>query len=436
MSATDVYPQLILYLRTCGEILSMSRNLPQNMRESNMQLQLEKNPKNRNRLMLCLILVSAMLKAGYALSRDIFESGPDANGYIPFAVGFAEEDFFSPKIMGPPYYPSGYPYILSLIVRIAPGHWFELSQLFQIAMFSLASYLFYHLIDHMFSWKIAGIATLILCFNPAWAVVNGEAMYETLLVSFLIFSIYFLINPLKQSENYTKGSLITSGVFAGIATVIHPRVFPLFLIIYFVFFLTRIKSITKAMVLFGSITIFPLLFAMRNLQAKGSFTLMNSFWDGQAFNAFLTGCRSYACAAEKIIASPIGFLEQSYMSGIGFWSPHSGPLMKGTWYHNISLISFLNAHGYNKLSIYISLVFSILIFFTWIFGSILLYKKNRFYGILLFLLAGIIWLTDILVYGENRHRLVALIFMLPAHSICILKLVKQFRLKAINPNPF
>ncbi len=401
-----------------------------------MQLQLDKNPRNRNRLLICLIFISAVLKAGYALSRDLFDSGPDANGYMPFAVGFAEENFFSSKIPGPPYYPSGYPYILSLIVRIAPGSWIELSQLFQIALFSLASYLFYHLIEHMFSWKIAGFATLILCFNPAWAVVNGEAMYETLLVSFLIFSMYFFVNPLRQSESHTIISLITSGVLAGITSVIHPRVLPLLTIFFLGIYITRIKSSNKGLVLFASATVFPLLFSLRNFQAKGSFTLMNSFWDGQALNAFLTGCRSYACAAERIIDKPIGFLEHSYMSAIAFWSPHSGPLMKGTWYHNISLISFLNRHGYNRLSIYISLIFSILIFLMWIYGSVLLYKKNRFYSILLLSLAGIIWSTDILVYADNRHRLVALIFMLPAHSVCVLKLFSKLRLKAINPNPF
>ena len=215
------------------------------------------------------------------------------------------------------------------------------------------------------------------------------------------------------------------GALGGIAIAIHPRVLPLFMIVYSVFFLTRLKSLSKGLALAGSTIVIPVFFAMRNLRAKGEFTLMNSFWDGQSFNAFLTGCRSYACAAERVIASPIGFLEQSFNSGIGFWSPHSGPLMKGTWYHNISVLSYLNGHGYNTVSIYISLIFSITIFLTWIYGTILLHKQNRYYNALLFLLGGTIWLTDILVYGENRHRLVALIFMLPAHSACALELYKK-----------
>lgn len=394
-----------------------------------MRFQLATNPKTRHLLLNGVIFASTVLKALYALSRDIFESGPDANGYIPFAKGFSENNFFSPDIVGPPYYPSGYPFILSLLARIAPGNWFELSQLFQIGMFTLACYCFYYLLEHMFSWKIAGIATLIFSFNPAWAVVNSEAMYETLLVSFLIFSIYFLINPRKKFENYPIVTLAMSGALAGIAIAIHPRVLPLFLIIYFTFFFTRIKNVSRGFVLAGSTVIVPIFFAMRNLYAKGEFTLMNSFWDGQSFNAFLTGCRSYGCAAERIVASPIGFLEQSLTSGIGFWSPHSGPLMKGTWYHNISVLSYLNGQGYNRVSIYLSLIISIVIFLSWIYGTSLLHRQNRIYNALLFSLAGTIWLTDILVYGENRHRLVALIFMLPAHSVAILGILKKFRLR-------
>ena len=391
-----------------------------------MRVQVANSIKARKLLLLGVISLSAALKVCYALSRDIFESGPDANSYIPFALGFAENNFFSSDIPGPPFYPSGYPFILSLLARVAPQNWFELSQLLQIGMFSLASYCFYYLVERMFSWKIAGVATLILCLNPAWAVVNSEAMYETLLVSFLIFSIYFLLSPRQKSENYTVATLVRGGALGGIAIAIHPRVLPLLMIIYVVFFLTRLKSFSKGMALAGSTIVVPVFFAMRNLRAKGDFTLMNSFWNGaQALNAFLSGCNSNACAAERIIASPIGFLEQSFNNGIGFWSPHSGPLMKGTWYHNISVLSYLNGHGYNTVSIYISLIFSISIFLTWIYGTMLLHKQNRFYNALLFSLGGTIWLTDILVYGENRHRLVALIFMLPAHSACALELYKK-----------
>ena len=58
------------------------------MRKSPMRVQLANNVKRRKLLLLGVISFSAVLKAFYALSRDIFESGPDANGYIQYAVDF------------------------------------------------------------------------------------------------------------------------------------------------------------------------------------------------------------------------------------------------------------------------------------------------------------------------------------------------------------
>lgn len=380
---------------------------------------------DKKKSLILIIFASAVLKASYALSRNLFESGPDANGYIPFAVGFAHENFFSPKIMGPPYYPSGYPYLLSLIVRVMPENWFQVAQLLQIITFSVACFLFFYLIEYLFSQRIAGLATLILCFNPAWAVVNGEAMYETLLVSFMIFSIYALVAPLQGANRYSIKSLVLSGIFASSAIVIHPRVLPLFLVMYLAFFFTRIKSMSKRLALIGATLVLPLLFATRNYQAKGSFTLMSSFWAGQTYNEFLNGCTSISCATQRVFSDPMAFLTQSYLNGIRYWSPHSGPLERGTWLHNISFQSFLNSHGYNSLSILISQILSLLVFLAWIYGSVILHKKNVFFNTLFLFLAGIIWITDILVYGENRHRLIALIFMLPAQASCILSLLKK-----------
>lgn len=384
---------------------------------------------NRNKLLILLISISAVLKASYALSRNLFESGPDANGYIPFAIGFAKENFLSPNIMGPPYYPSGYPYLLSLVVRVMPENWHQIAQLLQIIAFSVASYLFYYLIEYFLTRHIAGLATLILCFNPAWAVVNGEAMYETLLVSFMIFSIYALVAPRHEAKRYSIGYLVTSGIFGSIAIVIHPRVLPLMLVIYLAFFFRQIKCMSQRFAIVGSTLVLPLLFATRNLHAKGSFSLMSSFWAGQTYNEFLNGCTSISCASDRVFSDPVAFLTQSYLNGIRFWSPHSGPLERGTWLHNISLQSFLNSHGYNGLSILISQVLSILVFLAWIYGSVILYKKNVFFNTLCLSLAGIIWITDILVYGENRHRLIALIFMLPAHASCIIRLLEKVHIR-------
>jgi hypothetical protein len=397
--------------------------------KNNMRVEFRELYTDRRNLIVILISISSLLKLTYALSRDLFESGPDANGYIPFAIGFAQENFFSPKIEGPPYYPSGYPYLLSLMIRITPEDWFVLAQIMQVAVFSFAAYLLYHLVSYIFSNRVAGLTTFIFCFNPAWAVVNGEAMYETFLVSFLIFSFYAIISPQNASKRNSTMSLVVSGFCASIAVVIHPRVLPLVLFTYFIFLITQIRQVSKVIALIGSTFALPLLFAARNFQAKGSFTLMSSFWDGQTYNNFLNGCTSIACATGRVFSDPLGFLMQCYLNGIRYWSPHSGPLERGTWLHNISLQSVLNSHGYSNFAIILSQILSILVFLSWIYGSVILHRENASYNYLCIVLASMIWITDILVYGENRHRLIALIFMLPAQSACILSLLKKVQPK-------
>lgn len=396
---------------------------------NNMRVEFRELWTSRRNLIVILILISSLLKLTYALSRDLFESGPDANGYIPFAIGFAQENFFSPKIVGPPYYPSGYPYLLSLIIRIAPDDWFVVAQIMQVVAFSFAAYLFYHLVSYIFSNRVAGLTAFIFCFNPAWAVANGEAMYETFLVSFLIFSLYALISPQNANQRNSIKYLLVSGFCASIAIVIHPRVLPLVLFCYLIFLITQIRQVSKVIALIGSTFALPLLFAVRNFQAKGSFTLMSSFWDGQTYNNFLNGCTSLACASERVFSDPLGFLMQCYLNGIRYWSPHSGPLERGTWLHNISLQSVLNSNGYSNFAVILSQVLSILVFLSWIYGAVILHKENAFYNYLFIVLASFIWITDILVYGENRHRLIALIFMLSAQSACILSLLKKVQSK-------
>jgi hypothetical protein len=100
--------------------------------------------------------------------------------------------------------------------------------------------------------------------------------------------------------------------------------------------------------------------------------------------------------------------------------------MRGTWLHNVSLQAQLNSNGYQDLAILISQLVSVFVFLSWVCGSVLLHKKNSMGNALLLSLTAIIWATDILVYGESRHRLIALLFMLPAHAACMLYIGKVY----------
>ena len=373
-----------------------------------------------------LLAISSLLKIFYAVSRNVFPSGPDANGYIPFAQDFATQNFFSSDIAGPPYYPSGYPFILSLIMRFGGDYAIQIIQAVQILTFSVAAYFYFILIKNRFSSSAAWLAFLFLAFNPAWAVVNGEAMYESFFVSFLLFSTSFLSSMVNQKSKSSIKLTIWTGALCGITIVIHPRALLIYGILFLFLLYSRSFSRTSGIVFLGSTVALPAIFAIRNLIAENSLSLMSSFWDGETYNAFLNGCASLSCATIRVAANPTGFVFQIYLNAIRFWSPHSGPLERGTWLHNVSLLSLLNKIGFQGFSIWLSVVTSLLIFLSWLIGSWRLCLKNFEFGLLFLLISLSIWVTDILVYGENRHRLIALVFMLPAHAEFLVLLYSKF----------
>ena len=130
-------------------------------------------------LLISILVLTTPIKIYYALSRPLFYSGPDANGYIPAMQDFGSKPFLSPDISYQPGYPPGYPYLISLFYRITKSDWIPIAQSFQIILFTISIYLFFLLIRNHTTTLIAQISSFVLAFSPAWAVANGEAMYES-----------------------------------------------------------------------------------------------------------------------------------------------------------------------------------------------------------------------------------------------------------------
>ena len=150
-------------------------------------------------MLFTVLLVVTSVKIYYALSRPLFESGPDAFVYIPAIRDFGHKDFFSSEIFGQPAYPPGYAFSLSISPRLFEN-WVPVAQVMQIVLFSFASWVFYKLAKNSFGALYGLVAFFLISFSPAWIVANGEAMYESVYVSFAVFSLYFL---LKASNSVT-----------------------------------------------------------------------------------------------------------------------------------------------------------------------------------------------------------------------------------------
>lgn len=370
---------------------------------------------------LILILGSSLvLRTLYALSRPLFASGPDAQTYIDMAQDFSEKNFFSADIRNLPTYTAGFPFFMSILIRISPTHLVVLTTIAQCLLFTLAAFLYHKLSEALWGIDISRICTLLICFNPAWIAVTGEAMYETLLLSLLIISMYLIMNVPNISQSFSQGRLATGGLFAGFAIVTHPRLLLIFLLIFGFLFHTRIKEWSSRLILLISFSLLPVFFGLRNLIAEGTFSIASSLLPSFTVgHSGISGCSNYECIISKIVSHPLESIRESLRNLAYFWSPHSGSGNRGTWFHNLSPLAELSKRNMTELSSVLGIALSVFIFSLWAFGQIILFKKGRSYVALFLAIAVVFQLTDALVYGDNRHMLIAFIFFLPAETAAL-----------------
>ena len=378
-------------------------------------------------LLISILVLTTPIKIYYALSRPLFYSGPDANGYIPAMQDFGSKPFLSPDISYQPGYPPGYPYLISLFYRITKSDWIPIAQSFQIILFTISIYLFFLLIRNHTTTLIAQISSFVLAFSPAWAVANGEAMYESTYFSLLVIALYTL---LPGHETRKPLRWFVGGILLGSVVVVHPRglLVVLILVVYFQF-IEKKRNLFKCLVGLGFLIPY-LIFSFRNLIAEKSFTLSSAVWASVSANPYLTGCQSILCVAERGVADPISFIAQCFWNICHFWSPYSWPLMRGTWYHNVSLFSILTNNDMVFIATLLSYLLMISIFIGWVVGTFLLPRVSPKTN---FILASIVLasiLNDALVYGDSRHRLAVMAFILPALAISLLKLIEKIAPKS------
>ncbi len=361
---------------------------------------------------LILLLATFPLKAFYMLSRPLFFSGPDAPTYIPATIDFGTKNFSSSDITGMPNWPAGYPWLQSLVYRLDPGSWIKIVQILQLTLFSISILLLFKFFIPILGKKIATITSCLLILSPAWAVANGESMYETLLWFFTILGFYLM------TTNSDKVMIqIAGAVSLGIAIVIHPRIIPfiaIFLITVFRFF---DRPPRKQIQVFSIMSIFPIIFLLRNKISEGVFTLSDAL--GPSILGYRpkllagSGCGSLSCVPEAIVKNPIVFIGENLYNLFAFWSPHSGPLARGSWFHNVSLLSAAEKAGYSQVAFILSLIITSLLVIFAVLGSLNVMTNKIQNWLFLILSLAYFMGTDIVIFGDNRHRLIAMIVIVP-----------------------
>ena len=170
------------------------------------------------------LVVMFVLRVVYALSRDLFLSGPDAPFYAQAPLDFVKYGFWSSQIEGAPFYPVGYPAALWPIAEVGGTKWIMLAQVIQI-LGSISTVYFVYRISQMFlSNELSKIVSFVFLLGPAFIPMSGQAMYESTLMFAFYLYLYLILKVQNEPQNYY--ALASSGILAGYAAVIHPRVIP------------------------------------------------------------------------------------------------------------------------------------------------------------------------------------------------------------------
>lgn len=362
-----------------------------------------------------VIFSSTSLRLFYALTRDLFPSGPDGPWYMQMMSEFAKYGVFSTKISFLPFYPTGYPLVFSIFPRISDSGWHALAQTTQILLIGIAISIWFYWISSIFNKTVGLISVLMVSLSPSWIVFPGEAMYESLLIPLLIFYYSFIYFKLKNGDLRYHFYIIV-GLGAGFILSVHPRTLPL-LLLPLVLMIGRKLEFAKSLFSIFSFLIFPLFFASRNYIGTGKFTLCSASLSSYNYGhqVSLEGNSIYDVII-KAISHPLLFMHDTIFNFLYYFSPFSGPLVHGFWYHNISVYAFLARSGYRDIAIGISFIASLTAFILLVIGLKELFKNSR--ELFMFFCGGIfiLCLTDALIFPENRHRLVAHIFTLPVYA--------------------
>ena len=389
---------------------------------------------NQDSFVFVIVGVGSVSKVIYAWTRDIFPSGPDANGYIPVAEKFSEYGFFGDKVELPSIYSAGYPFFLSFFEGVFGDNFFKASQAGQIILFGIGTLFFAKSLSNLGIKTGVVVFTVAISFHPAWFVTTSMAMYESLLYFLLSLVVHTTTN---QSYFLGISSIVTKGAFLGLLfgclAAVHPRGL-LFSFPYLIALTIHIRKRTLLMMSFlGSFSVLLSATIYRTRVDSGNVNLGGNLWassntsrDPEYY------CENLDCLLRSWQSEPLVNFTYFFENVWKFLTPYSGPAVRGTWFHNLSAQYQIGEAGMKPLSLVLSyfLMAIGLIFFTW--ATIQILKnlsssgiQTRTFVVATFSSIILMALTDGLTYGDNRHRLLSVPL---TYGIVVLYLSKYSRL--------
>jgi 4-amino-4-deoxy-L-arabinose transferase-like glycosyltransferase len=353
---------------------------------------------------------------------------------MPAIETFSKFGFFSKAIDLSTIYPAGYPFFMSIAPRLSSEHWVIIAQVIQGALFTMTSYIIFCLAKRLFSRELSLLLAGLISFYPAWIVASSEAMYETLFLFFFTLGTLLFIKVGFESQKYSILYTYLCGGILGFVNCIHPRLLPITLGMVFILII-RTSHIYSRLITALFFVIPQILFVAREYIVNSRISLGGDPWaaswigrDGMKL------CSSIICYLGEIKDSPMPALTHYLYNFVCFWSPFSGPLKRGTWMHNISLPYQVYKYGYLEVSIVLSAIITLITTILLVYGIRHFFTINRSVTLSAISLLFILSITDVVIYGDSRHRLIAipitLFFEIYAVSVIHQKKFSQSRLSA------
>ena len=352
---------------------------------------------------ISLLFTSFIIRLIYANTRNIFDSGPDANTFKQMALDLASLPYFNSEVNGFPIYSPGYPMFLAINIILFGDYWIVTSQILQITMSCSTAIIIYSCFKKDVNPKLGKALLFLLLFHPAIVVLSVSCMYESLLI-------FCLVLILKMTFIDSKSNFsIKFGLTSIFAIAIHPRIIPIILLALIIGYHKKSSRLNPRdlglIISLNLITIIIVVF--RNYKYSNYLGLAAGTEYGIKFgHPVLIKCASTGeCLWWGITNNPSEFLREAIINVLHFYSPWSGPLEKGTWFHNISLYKYINQFFGYYLTEIITIIVTVIGILLFLIGMAVKISQEKKVSLFVSLSLIVLVMTDAFVYGDSRHRL-------------------------------
>ena len=379
----------------------------------------------KNSSFIYIFAISLFLRLMITLNGgfSLFQSGQDSPAYLAAAQDFVLLGWFSDEIRTLPFWPAGYPFFISLVLRIESPHWWIVLVIFQNMFFIIGALTLTYSLTNFFEMRYRKLLFALLLLLPTFIYSPSENMYESVVASSLMIATGLLIFSVQLKTPKLKYvALILSAFFLGFANFLQVKTLPITLIFLFVYAV----RISKTVLMFLPIACWGFVVSIhRNfvaykiLSPSTNFgTVISDAGTKIPCNVSLsdltndiaiqsqTDRQLTSCAINFFFEHPNQLLAHITRQLVGLYGPMDGTGgTKSTWFHGLAMSRILNKLGFTGIDFFI--VLGTVILNVLIISGVYISFRNKSRILTWQFLSPIVVLTFIhaLSMGDSRYRI-------------------------------